>query len=132
MMHYMMHHEQKTNFCSYHFLFSAAQQTLDTTEMVQRGHIIQSAELRSGGLCCNKADVLQRQSMMGDTVADLSSGTSLLDGGGGVCINGGHLNNNSIDIYTYCCNRDDETEMSGPDGNLLSMHMHLSQLHSSL
>ncbi len=74
-----MHHEQKTNFCSYHFLFSAAQQTLDTTEMVQRGHIIQSTELRSGGLCCNKADVLQRQSMMGDTVADLSSGTSLLD-----------------------------------------------------
>ncbi len=38
--------------------------------------------------------------MMGNTVADLSSGTGMLDDGGGVCINGGHLNNNSIDIYT--------------------------------
>ncbi len=70
--------------------------------------------------------------MMGNTVADLSSGTGMLDDGGGVCINGGHLNNNSIDIYTYCCTRDDETEVSGPDRSLLGMHMHLSQLHSSL
>ncbi|KAF4103028.1 hypothetical protein G5714_015911 [Onychostoma macrolepis] len=57
----------------------------------------------------------------GDTYHGRIEGTSLLDGGSGVCINGGHLNNNSIDIYTYCCTRDDETEMSGPlHGNLLA------------
>ncbi len=56
--------------------------------------------MQSGGLWGNKAEELQRQSMMGNTVADLSSGTGMLDDGGGVCINGGHLNNNSIDIYT--------------------------------